>query len=596
MTYRRVLLPAAVLVFLGIGSAAADPLNASGDLAGLQALFKRSEAHIEAQTAENPAFSVRINSTEFGLISVTFTGAQSRTWDATFSDEISEADDTSAVILLQGWADVESDVVPAAGSIYRAAGVTALHVTLILPGQQFPSEARIVLDGAAQGSGEIAASPASLVAGKTCGDEAIAQIPIISSAPALYAEALVSGMRTIDLATDADYEYYSKHGSASNSYIASIVNAANVIYQRDLGLQFNIVNQRVRTSSAQPFTSTSPQSLLDQLTSSYNSSGGIGSADLMHLFTGKDLDGSSAGLAWISVICASKSYSYGLSQYVSSSIDPLLFAHEVGHNLGAKHASDASIMSPSIAAAHNFFSSTSKSQVQNFLSLSSGCLSVTGSPAPTPTPTPIPTVNPTVTPTTAPTPVPTKTPTPSPTTTAAPTAAATPAPTPVPIPKATLAPTAGPTQSATPGPIPGVTTDSGAAAGPKRAHVQISAKFNRKNGVLSARVSESNFSGGKCSYRLGIAARKDLRDTIMLAASRTGGSATFSAKTSKRLANVRGRIYLFGRVGPCTDNSQTIYTGVKEIAGGGLNSTSRVDRTTAKRFISSLVKKMRLRR
>ncbi len=532
----------------------ADPLAVSGDLQKFQSLLKRSESHQEALLAADTSFSVELNSPDHGVMKVSFTAIQSRNWEASFTDESSESDDGSSVILLQGWADLGTTIVPAAGSIYRTDGNAELHVSLLPPNASAPLEGIVQLDGADAGAAALVSSSPPALMGKSCTEEAL---PVLTdSTPAtqpLMSEAL-TGIRAIDLATDADYEMYIRYGGSTNSYIASVVNAANVIYQRDLGLQFNIVKQRVRTSSSQPINSTNASTLLNQFTTSVNSEGGVPQADVVQLFSGKDLDGSSVGLAWVGVVCQSHNYSYGLQQSVGSTLDPLVLAHEIGHTLSASHDSTASIMSSSISSSNAAFSSTSKSQIANYLALRAWCLSTATTPSPTPTATPVPT----------------GTATPAPTSTPAPTPTATPVPTGTPNPT-TTAPSS---------------------------KLSIFSSFSGRSGTgtFTARVSVSDSSLGSCAYQVGLASKSDLSDSVYYPAGNVTSSATYTALTQKRLADPQGKVYVFGRVGPCSNSSSILFSPKQSLSPTGSGATLSQNLASGSTWIKSLTQAAKLKK
>lgn len=173
---------------------------------------------------------------------------------------------------------------------------------------------------------------------------------------ATYCEALV--------ATDADYEYYLDHGSSSTETqgrIAAVINVINHQYQRDVQITHRIGTQIVRTTSADPYTSTNSSTLLGEFRSEWNANQTAISRDVAHLFTGKEIDSNIIGIAYVGVICASTTTGsgYGLSQSdFSSSFACVsdLTAHEIGHNWSAQHctSSCSSTMNPSITCTNTF--------------------------------------------------------------------------------------------------------------------------------------------------------------------------------------------------------------------------------------------------
>lgn len=163
-----------------------------------------------------------------------------------------------------------------------------------------------------------------------------------------------------ELACDADFEYYSDHGSTVQDTVArieSVIGTMNVQYERDVAIRHTITTILVRTSSNQPYTSTDAQTLLNQFRNEWNANNGAVQRDVAQLFTGKSINGGTIGIAWLGVICNS-SYGYGVvesdfNNNFSSATD--LSAHELGHNWSADHCSCTSnTMNPYITSANVF--------------------------------------------------------------------------------------------------------------------------------------------------------------------------------------------------------------------------------------------------
>lgn len=138
----------------------------------------------------------------------------------------------------------------------------------------------------------------------------------------------------------ADYEYYLEHGASSAADMQSIINQIDGIYRSELNVTFAISQTVVYTTAADPFSGTTvPGNLLDEF-SAYrnNSSNPVYGLDLAHLFTDRNLDSTTIGIAWIGALCSGY-YGAGLSQDYSSDNTSLviLTAHELGHNFGAYH-------------------------------------------------------------------------------------------------------------------------------------------------------------------------------------------------------------------------------------------------------------------
>jgi hypothetical protein len=110
----------------------------------------------------------------------------------------------------------------------------------------------------------------------------------------------------------------------------------------------------VRSSPADPYTTSVPGSLLDQFRAYWNDQHYYVIRDVAHLMTGRDMEGTVIGIAWLSVTCTSPTAAYGLSQSrftnnFSSRV--ALTAHELGHNWSAQHCNgdaDCGIMCASL--------------------------------------------------------------------------------------------------------------------------------------------------------------------------------------------------------------------------------------------------------
>jgi hypothetical protein len=158
-----------------------------------------------------------------------------------------------------------------------------------------------------------------------------------------------------EIATEADFEYFQSGGSneaATNADILDIFTQVDAIYEAQLGIHIHIVFQRVWTTNTDPYTLTDASAALNQFRTTYNQSfTNVGQAppsrDLTHMFTGKEFDGSTIGIAYISAVCVSPGFSYGISESkfnfpntTSVAQRVAVTAHELGHNFGAGHTND----------------------------------------------------------------------------------------------------------------------------------------------------------------------------------------------------------------------------------------------------------------
>ncbi|MBC8328106.1 MAG: hypothetical protein H8E31_05090 [Planctomycetes bacterium] len=147
---------------------------------------------------------------------------------------------------------------------------------------------------------------------------------------------------TVEMACDADYQFFQKNGSNSANTIAdveAVINDTETIYQRDTGICYDLTTVVVRTSSASnPYTSNDPGTLLNQFRAEWLNNQGHIIRDVAQLFTGRSINGSVIGIAWLGGICNTYGYSMVQSRYTSNwSRRVSLSTHELGHNWNAGH-------------------------------------------------------------------------------------------------------------------------------------------------------------------------------------------------------------------------------------------------------------------
>lgn len=147
-------------------------------------------------------------------------------------------------------------------------------------------------------------------------------------------------LRRLQVATEADGQYYQAYGNPGlYNRINAILNDVDGIYRNQINLYISITHQQAWSSvGGDPYTSLDAGTTLNQFRSWWNSNRGSVTRDTAHMFSGKDFNGGTIGIAWVGVICNAPSYSYGISQDLSSSSQRAqLTAHEIGHNLSAQH-------------------------------------------------------------------------------------------------------------------------------------------------------------------------------------------------------------------------------------------------------------------
>ena len=239
------------------------------------------------------------------------------------------------------------------------------------------------------------------------------------------------------------------------------------------------------------------------------------------------------------------SLSTGLTQAVSTSVDPVIFAHETGHNLGADHDSGLprSLMYPMAGSDQTFVSQASKNEIaQYFNSGGDDCFASESTGVPTPTPTPT-------------------------------TPGATPTPTPTPT---------------------GDPTGGGSNGGSTDPLIGFSASFNSAKGTLTINMSRRNISAGQCTAIVRIGGSSRLASAGGVEFDSEASKLVFTTKTTKRLSSSRGKIFLQGEFTDCPDGEDVVSAPI-EVSPTYSRTTKKGDKVAAKTWINFAIQKMVVR-
>ncbi len=173
-----------------------------------------------------------------------------------------------------------------------------------------------------------------------------------------------------EIAIEADRQFWQANNNnvtQTQNDITSVMNQVDFIYDRDCDVSYSIVTIIVTTTTV--YTTNDASSLLSQFANYWSSNNGNISRDIAHLFTGRNLSGSTIGVAYLGTMCSQTS-GFGLSQSRFSNNTNArtgLTAHELGHNFGSPHcngnspcyimcsglggcSSNLTLFSPSVAA------------------------------------------------------------------------------------------------------------------------------------------------------------------------------------------------------------------------------------------------------
>lgn len=171
----------------------------------------------------------------------------------------------------------------------------------------------------------------------------------------------------VTLHTYADQQWLAKYGVSSQDEIVNIVNTAEAIYTRQLGIRFKVVGHNNYYT-----LETDPSKMLYEF--QQNKATQNNDTDLKHLFTAKDVDTDTIGIAYIGVVCAYPDWAYGVTQDYYT-YTPYVFAHEIGHNFGARHSASGLMTYYVGDHSSNGFSSSSLAEINSHLNYFGSCLS-----------------------------------------------------------------------------------------------------------------------------------------------------------------------------------------------------------------------------
>jgi hypothetical protein len=151
------------------------------------------------------------------------------------------------------------------------------------------------------------------------------------------------------------------------------LNIVDGIFSAQVGVGIEVTSVNVGDALGDALdASTDPPILLDSLGRLRQQTPALHDRGLTHLFTGRDLDADSVGIAYSATLCNPR-YSASLAQaHNSAAVDGLIGAHEIGHVFGAPHdgegqcaatSSTQFIMAPVLNTQANTFSQCSLAQM-----------------------------------------------------------------------------------------------------------------------------------------------------------------------------------------------------------------------------------------
>jgi hypothetical protein len=183
---------------------------------------------------------------------------------------------------------------------------------------------------------------------------------------------------SLDMGVVADFEFSAANSGDPAAALLTRMNNVDGIFAEQVGVQLTLRAMDVFDSELDPFNESDASALLEEL-GVYRLNTQAQSTGLTHLFTGRNLDGTTVGIAYFSALCSDR-FSAGLSESRRGpALDSLIAAHEIGHNFGAPHDGDpnqacastpeAFLMAPSLSLENDTFSQCSLDQMEAEISV-----------------------------------------------------------------------------------------------------------------------------------------------------------------------------------------------------------------------------------
>ncbi len=183
----------------------------------------------------------------------------------------------------------------------------------------------------------------------------------------------------IRYAIASDWSMRFKYGSVTGveNHNIGVLNDVQTNYDNEFAdeLSFTIVQQFVvNCSTCDPWTNSTDAGTLLSSFRNWAPSGFNTTHDLGCLWTNRDLDGSTIGIAYLGVLCTSSKYHVLQDFSSNASLLRCMASHEIGHNFNADHdpSGSSTIMAPAVSTS-NTWSAASKSAIEGEY-MSASCL------------------------------------------------------------------------------------------------------------------------------------------------------------------------------------------------------------------------------